>query len=281
MEGEIRDLRLRLEEKQILPTLAVVRVGAKPGDISYEKGIRKKMDALSIAVCSVALSPEAKERELIETIQQLSADKGIHGILLMQPLPAGMNAGRVKAAIAPEKDVDGATLTNLGHVLAGNTDGYSYCAPGAVMALLDYYGIPLKGANVVIIGSGLVVGRPLALLLADRFATVTMTNIYSKEVPSISKRADILISAAGVAGLVDASYVSEGQIVIDVGTSRKEGKICGDVNWEAIEPIVEAATPTPGGIGGITTTVLAKHVVEACAKVNGVPVVSCQNVDNA
>lgn len=259
-----------MEEKHILPTLAVVRVGAKPGDLSYEKGIRKKMDALSIAVCSVSMAEEVSEEELMQTIHQLSADRGIHGILLMQPLPPGMNADRVKAAIAPEKDVDGATLTNLGHVLAGNAEGYTYCAPSAVMALLDYYKIPLKGANVVLIGSGLVVGRPLAMLLADRFATVTMTNVYSKDIPAISRKADILISATGVAGLVDASYVSEGQIVIDVGTSRKDGKLCGDVDWEAVAPIVKAATPTPGGIGGITTTVLAKNVVDACAKANGI-----------
>lgn len=270
MESDMRTVRRQLEEKHILPTLAVVRVGAKPADISYENGIRKKMDALSIAVCSVVLAEEAKESETIETIRQLSADAGIHGILLMQPLPAHMNAARVKAAIAPEKDVDGATLINLGHVLAGNVEGYSYCAPGAVMALLDYYDIPLKGANVVLIGSGLVVGRPLAMLLADRFATVTMTNIYSRDVAAISRKADIVISAAGVAGLVDASYVSEGQIVIDVGTSRKDGKIHGDLDWEAVAPIVKAATPTPGGIGAITTTVLAKHVVDACAKANGI-----------
>ena len=219
-----------------------------------------------MAVCSVGLSQETGEEELVATIEKLAEDEGIHGILLMQPLPKGIDVDRVKATIPPSKDVDGATFDNLGRVLAGNTEGYSYCAPSAVMALLDHYEIPLKGANVVLIGSGLVVGRPLALLLADRFATVTMANVYSKDIPEMTQKADILISACGVAGLVDATYVHEGQIVIDVGTSRKNGKICGDVNWEEVAPIVKAVTPTPGGIGSITTHILALHLMLACAR---------------
>lgn len=266
IKQKIRRIREQCPVKDVLPTLAVVRIGNNPGDISYEKGIRKTMDALSMAVCSVGLSQETGEEELVATIEKLAEDEGIHGILLMQPLPQGIDVDRVKATIPPSKDVDGATFDNLGRVLAGNTEGYSYCAPSAVMALLDHYEIPLKGANVVLIGSGLVVGRPLALLLADRFATVTMANVYSKDVPEMAQKADILISACGVAGLVEATYVHEGQIVIDVGTSRKNGKICGDVNWEEVAPIVKAVTPTPGGIGSITTHILALHLMLACAR---------------
>lgn len=269
LRAQMETMRQGLDERGIMPALATVRVGQRASDISYEKGIQKTLGKLRITVESVALEETASEDELVETLQTLSANPDIHGILLMQPLPDRMEAERVKAAIAPEKDVDGATLPNLGRTLAGTGQGFTYCAPSAVMELLDYYQVPLKGANVVLIGSGLVVGRPLALLLADRFATVTMTNVYSKNVPAIARTADILISAAGVAGLVDETYVREGQIVIDVGTSFKDGKLHGDVNWEAIQGIVKAATPTPGGIGGITTTVLAKHVIQACLRIHG------------
>ncbi len=152
------------------------------------------------------------------------------------------------------------------HVIAGWDDCYPYCAPAAVMELLDYYGIELKGKDVCIIGSGLVVGKPLAMLMSNALATVSLCNIFTKDVTKFSKNADIVVSACGVPGLVDENYISEGQILIDVGTSFVDGKLRGDINLESVDEIVDAVTPTPGGISGITTTILAKHLISAAYK---------------
>jgi methylenetetrahydrofolate dehydrogenase (NADP+)/methenyltetrahydrofolate cyclohydrolase len=260
-----QDLAL-LKEKGTLPTLATVRVGENGADISYETGATKRMKALGLDVRNVLIPADASQEQIADSLRALADDDAVHGILLFQPLPQGIDEAAIKAIIPPEKDVDCATVDNLGAVLAGREDCYPYCAPSAVIALLDHYGIALKGKDVVIIGSGLLVGRPLSMLLANRFATVTLCNVYSKDVPAIAQRADILISAAGVAGLITDAYVREGQIVIDVGTTFKDGHLLGDVDIASVEPVVAAVTPTPGGVSGITTTILARNVVQAAKR---------------
>lgn len=252
-----------LVDKGVTPTLATVRVGENGADVSYEIGATKRMNALGLGVRNVVLAADAPQDEIITAITELGADAGVHGILLFQPLPEGIDDAKVKAAIPPLKDVDCATVDNLGAVLAGRADCYPYCAPAAVMELLDHYGIALKGKNVAIVGSGLVVGRPLAMLMASRLATVSICNVFTQDVPSFTKNADIVVAATGVAGLITGKYVREGQIVIDVGTTYRDGKLYGDVNMDSVEPVVAAVTPTPGGVSGITTTVLAKHVIQA------------------
>lgn len=255
-----------LNEHNIIPTLATVRVGAKSADISYEKGATKKMHQYNFGVENIVLPDDVEEDVLINKIKELSENNNIHGILLMQPLPERFDERKVKSAIASVKDVDCTTVGNLGAVIAGWEDCYPYCAPAAVMELLDYYKIELKGKNVCIIGSGLVVGKPLSMLMSNALATVSLCNVFTKDVTEFSKKADIIVSACGVPGLVDEKYVSEGQILIDVGTSFVDGKLRGDVDLGAVDEIVDAVTPTPGGISGITTTILAKHLISAAYK---------------
>ena len=267
-----------LQAEGICPTLATVRVGEKGADISYELGATKRMKDLGLGVRNEVLPADVSQEELIAKLEELSSDPTVHGILLFQPLPAYMNDEAVKASIAPVKDIDCATVDNLGAVLAGWEDCYPYCAPAAVMEMLNHYHIKLEGANVVVVGSGLVVGRPLSMMLANRLATVSVCNVYTKDTRDYTRRADIVISAAGVAGLIDDTYVSPGQIVLDVGTTFKDGKLYGDVNLEKVEPIVKAVTPTPGGISGITNMVLAKHVVQAARRLKECGLSSVQKV---
>lgn len=255
-----------IKAQGVTPTLATVRIGDDGADISYEKSIIRTLGRYDLAVDQVVFPEDVGQEEVIEKLEDLSQDEKVHGILLFQPLPQDFDDRLVKSAIKPEKDVDCATAHNLGATMAGWEDGFAYCAPAAVMELLHFYDIPIKGKNFCIIGSGLVVGKPLAMLLVNELATVSLTNVYTDHVPSFSKPADIIISATGVPGLVDDSYVREGQIVIDVGTSFVDGKLKGDVNREKVEPLVKAMTPTPGGIGGITTTVLAQHLVTAARR---------------
>ncbi len=254
----------KLSDRGVTPTLATVRVGQKGPDISYEKGIVKKMTAYDLGVKNIVLDEDIDQESLIGEIEKLSNDTEIHGILLFQPLDERFDDRKVKEAICKEKDVDCATAENLGSILAGWADGFSYCAPQAVMETLKFYDIPIKGREFCIIGSGLVVGRPLAMLLSNELATVSLCNVFTEDSRLYSKKAHVLISACGVPGLIDETYVSPGQVIIDVGTSFVNGKLKGDVNREAVEDIVEALTPTPGGVSGITTTVLAKHLIRAC-----------------
>lgn len=252
----------------ITPTLATVRIGENGAAISYEKGAAKRMSALGLGIRTIVLPERTTQAEAVGQLEALNADPGVHGILLLQPLPEGYDTQAVLNTIAPIKDVDCATMDNLGAVIGGWEDSFPYCAPAAVMELLDHYGIDVQGKNVAIIGGGLLVGRPLSMMLVNRFATVTVCNVYTQNTPSITREADIVISATGVAGLVKADYVREGQIVIDVGTSYRDGKLRGDVDMDSVEPIVYAVTPTPGGVSGITNTVLAKHLIQAAKRQN-------------
>lgn len=255
-----------LESVNVVPTLATVRVGENSSDISYEIGATKVCRGVGLTVRNIVFPAEITQSSLINELEKIGCDCSVHGILLFQPLPAHMNEKTVKSAIVPEKDVDGATDANLAALLAGRKDCFPYCAPAAVMDVLDHYGVELQGADVTIVGGGLLVGKPLSVLMIDRFATVTVCNVYTNDVPSFTRKADIIVTATGVAGLITKEYVREGQIVIDAGTTYKNGKLHGDVNFDEVEPIVKALTPTPGGVSGVTTTVLAKNVVRAALK---------------
>lgn len=266
IEARMNDVRERLEARGIQPTLSTLRVGEKPEDLSYARSIDRVMGRLGIAVVHHTLDAPATTDDVVVAMSALSRDDGVHGILLMQPLPEGVDANRVKDAMAPEKDVDGATLDQLGRTLAGRADGVTYAAPAAVMEMLDSHGVALQGKTVVLVGSGLVVGRPLAMLLADRLATVVMTNVFTEDLSAFTRKADIVVSAAGVPGLIHGDMVRPGQILIDVGVSFVDGTMRGDVDLESVADIVAAATPTPGGIGSITTTLIAERTVRAAER---------------
>lgn len=251
----------------MLPCLATLRIGNRASDLSYIKSIDRVMDSAHILVRHVALSETVSTNEVVEAMQQLAKDPSVHGLLLLQPLPRAIEIERVKEAIDPRKDVDGTTMMQLGRFAP--TEEVSFpIAPTAVLEMLDFHGIDLNDKKVVIIGSGAVVGRPLATLLNQRLAKITTIDRGTKNMHATVRQADIVVAAAGVAGLIDASCVRPGQILIDVGLSMKNGQLRGDVDWDAVAPIVQAATPTPGGIGSITTHLLALRVLQAADKLD-------------
>ncbi len=256
-----------LKNQGITPTLGIIRVGDNASDISYEKGATKRCDTLGVA-CETYHMPETiTQEEMLNLIDQVNRDDHIHGVLLLRPLPKHLDQTVLENALDPEKDVDCMTDASLSGVFTGKQIGYPPCTPQACMEILDHYGIDCTGKKAVLIGRSLIVGKPAAMMLLKKNATVTICHTRTVDMPSVTREADILLVAAGRAGIVDASYVSPGQIVIDVGiNTNEEGKLCGDVDYEACEPIVEAITPVPGGVGSVTTSVLVGHVVEAAMR---------------
>lgn len=259
-----------LKERGIEPTLAIVRVGARADDLSYEKGAMKRCAAAGVSVRSVVLEAEAPQEELISALDSLNRDRAVHGILLFRPLPPHMDSEAARRAIAPEKDVDGVTDGSLAGVFTGSGAGFPPCTAQAVMELLDFYNIPIKGKHAVVTGRSLVVGRPAAMLLMRRGATVTICHSATEELPRFTRAADILVCAVGKRGFFGAEHIAPGQAVADVGIHYNEetGSLCGDVRFAEAEPIAAAITPVPGGVGAVTTAVLVSHVTEAALRQN-------------
>ena len=268
----------QLKAKGITPTLAVVRVGAREDDLSYERGALKRCEKVGITVRQVVLPEDAGQQELMDNIRSLNEDERVHGVLMFRPLPKHLKADQNEICnrLDPKKDVDCMTdLSNAG-VFEGRSDlGFAPCTPAACMEILDYYGIDCKGKNAVVIGRSLVVGKPAAMMLMAKNATVTVCHTKTVDVAGIARKADILVSAAGVLNSLTKDYVSENQVVIDVSinwdpekVNAKGGKgaIAGDAVFSEVEPIVGAITPVPGGVGSVTTSVLIGHVVEAAER---------------
>lgn len=252
-----------LKEKKVTPKLSIVRVGANPDDLSYEKGILKRFDSVGALTDIIELSPTVTQEELERTILTLNEDASVHGILLFRPLPKHLSEKKISELISIEKDVDCMSELNLAGVFSGKKDSFPPCTPQAVIELLEDYQIDLTGKNVVIIGRSVVVGKPLAMLMLGKNATVTICHTKTKNLEEICKKADILVACAGVAKMVTADYVTPSQIVIDVGINFADGKLCGDVDYEQVAENVAGITPVPGGIGTITSTVILKHTVRS------------------
>lgn len=261
------DLRGRiaaLKARSVEPCLALVRVGEDPGSLSYERATLRACEKLGITVRPFRYPEGCTTQTLAETLRAISADGAIHGCLLLRPLPEGVDEQAASEAISPEKDVDGVTGQSLRRVFVGYGPGHCPCTPEAVLALLDFYQISLDGARVTIVGRSLVVGRPLTLLLTGRNATVTLCHTHTRDLAARCREADVLIVAAGCAGLIGPEHVRPGQTVVDVGTTPDaEGRLRGDAQFDAVEPLVGAISPVPGGVGAITTTLLLEHVVTA------------------
>ena len=256
-----------LQEKGVNPTLCIIRVGENPSDISYEKGATKRCETLGVACEKILLPEDVAQDELLAVIDKVNKDDHIHGVLLFRPLPKHLNQSVIENALDPAKDVDCMTDGSMSGVFTGKNVGFPPCTPQACMEILDYYGIDCTGKKAVVVGRSLVVGKPAAMMLIKKNATVTVCHTRTVDMPSVVKEADIVIVAAGRAGVVDASYVAPGQTIIDVGINvNAEGKLCGDVAFDEVEPIVDAITPVPGGVGSVTTSVLVGHVVEAAAR---------------
>lgn len=252
-----------LRAEGIVPKLAILRVGADKASISYERNAIKAMTESKIDVETFILDETSTTQEVIEVIDQLNEDTTIHGVIIMQPLPENISRNEISSHLDPLKDVDGVNPINLGYLIEGNEKALTPSTPQAVLEMLDYYGYELEGADVVVIGSSPIVGKPLTTMLTNRNATVSNLHIYTKDARKYANQADILISATGALGLVDASYVKEGATVIDVGYGFKDGKATGDVQFEDVQPHAAAITPVPGGVGSVTTSVLASQVIKA------------------
>ena len=253
-----------LTARGIVPTLAVVRMGAREDDLSYERGVINRCAKVGVAVKPYLLEADASQAQLLAVVEEINQDPGIHGCLIFRPLPAQVDDKAVRAALAPEKDVDGITDASLAGVFTGSGVGYPPCTAQACVEILDFYGIPLEGKRVTVVGRSLVVGKPAAMLLDRKNATVTICNSRTRNLPEICRQADILVVAMGKRGAIGGDCVAPGQTVVDVGIHTDEnGKLCGDVRFAEAEPVVAAITPVPGGVGAMTTSVLAAHVVEA------------------
>lgn len=260
----------QLKAKGVQPCLAILRVGARDDDLSYERGAMKRCEKVGIAVRSVVLPEDVTQEMLMGEVRKLNEDAGVHGVLMFRPLPKHLDDEAVRAALAPAKDMDGITDGSMTAVYAGTKNGYAPCTAQACVELLKHYNIPIKGKRVVVIGRSLVIGKPVSLLLLAEHATVTICHSRSENLSDICKEADILVVAAGKAGMIGAESVRAGQVVLDVGIhANADGTLCGDTRFAEVEPLVAAITPVPGGVGAVTTAVLASHVIEAAKKTVG------------
>lgn len=256
-----------LAERGVTPTLCIIRVGERPDDVAYEKGVCKRAEAVGVAIRQRLLPADAAQADVLAAIRAANDDCGIHGILIFRPLPSGIDDSAIRGAIAPEKDVDGITDGSLAGVFTGSDCGFSPCTAQACMEILDYYGVPLAGRRAVVVGRSLVVGKPAAMLLLRRNATVSICHTGTQDMPRLCREADVLIAAAGRAEMLGAGFLRDGQTVVDVGINfTEDGRMTGDVDMRQAESLELAITPVPGGAGTVTTSVLIGHVAEAALR---------------
>ena len=264
---DLKDRADALKVKGIVPTLAVLRVGEKADDLSYEKGIFSRCAKAGIEIKHIVLAQNASKEEILGEIRKINEDSAIHGCLMFRPLADKETEAEAVKLLAPEKDMDAMTPSSMATVFFGTGDGYAPCTAQSCIEILKHYGVILTGANVVVVGRSPVIGKPVSMLLQKENATVTMCHTKTVSMAEICRKADVLVVAAGKAGVVDSDFVREGQVVIDVGINvDAEGKLCGDVDFASVEPVVKAITPVPGGVGSVTTSILASHLIEAAEK---------------
>ncbi len=254
-----------LGERGVVPCLGMIRIGERAGDLSYERSASKRCEALGIAIRKRFLDESVTEQELLAVIAEMNADDTVHGILFFRPLPEGMDMRAICDAIAPEKDVDGVGARSMADVYMGAEHGFFPCTAQAVMEMLHYYQIPVCGKRAVVVGRSLVTGRPAALLLLREHATVSVCHTRTEDLAALTRQADLIVTATGHINTLTREHLTRGQVVIDIGLTYDEarGKLCGDVDHEAAEEIVDAISAVPGGIGAVTSTVLCAHVIEA------------------
>lgn len=265
-DGIVADLKIKVEElkgRGISPKLAILRVGERDDDLAYERGVLKRFESAGVEVEITAIDAGVSQEELDETFDAINGDPKVHGILVFRPLPKPLSDEHMRKTIDSGKDVDFMDIRNMEKVLAGVPDAAAPCTAEAVMSLIKHYNIETKGKKVTVVGRSLVIGKPVALLLTTANATVTVCHTKTLNMEEECRNADIIVACCGVAKMINASYVKEGQIVIDVGMNVDEGgNLCGDVDYDAVSEIAEAVTPVPGGVGSITTAILLKHVVD-------------------
>ena len=258
-----------LKKKRIHPGLAVVLVGENPASMVYVKNKGDACRSAGIYSEEHKLPEEMKEADLLRLIDQLNKDPRIHGILVQLPLPAHINKDRILASVSPEKDVDGFHEINMGRLLIGQ-EGLVPCTPLGIMKLLEHYHIPVEGRFAVVVGRSNIVGKPVALMLLQRNATVTICHTRTKNMGEVCRMADILIAAAGRPGMITADMIREGAVVVDVGINRLDtGKLTGDVDFESASKRAGWITPVPGGVGPMTIAMLLYNTVKAAKMAAG------------
>lgn len=250
-----------------VPTLAIVRVGERPDDLSYERGAVKRMEAFGLSAKVYAFPEDICDRDFKAAFQNINEDPEITGILLLRPLPGQICERDLGNMINPEKDLDGISPVNIAKVFAGDDTGFAPCTAEAVIEVLKANGVSVSGKRVTIVGRSMVVGKPLSMLMLKEHATVTVCHTRTKDLEGACRNGEILVAAAGKARMLDARFVGEDAVVIDVGINVDEkGMLCGDVDFDSISEKASMATPVPGGVGAVTTAVLAKHLAEAAKR---------------
>lgn len=253
-----------LETLSFVPKLAIVRVGENPDDMSYERGATKKLKSFGLDVASYVFPQDISDEDFKKAFKDINEDDEVTGILLLRPLPRTINEKDIENMIDPKKDLDGISPINIAKVFAGDTTGFSPCTAEAVIEVLKAYDIELTGKRVTVVGRSMVVGKPVSMLLLKENATVTMTHTRTVDLKKTCSDAEIVIAAAGRAKMLNSDYCGQDAVMIDVGINVDEnGKLCGDIDYATLDGKASAATPVPGGIGTITTAVLAKHLIQA------------------
>jgi methylenetetrahydrofolate dehydrogenase (NADP+)/methenyltetrahydrofolate cyclohydrolase len=258
-----------LKAKGVVPTLGIVRVGKKPADLSYEKSAAKVCGDTGVAVKNYALPETASQDDLLKVIKTVNGDKSVHGVLLFRPLSKRIDDNVIRRALLPAKDMDGITDGSMAGLYSGSNEGYTPCTAESCIRILDHFKIDVAGKKAVVLGRSTVIGKPVALLLLEKNATVTICHSKTRNLPEVVKAADIVIVAMGRALSVGKEYFRRGQYVIDVGVNPKpNGRkgICGDVKFDEAEPIVAGISPVPGGVGSVTACILVSHVIRSAAQ---------------
>lgn len=267
--AEVSDKVTKLKEKGILPKLMIVRVGANPSDLAYERGALKRCETVGMGAEVLELPEDISQEDFIKELEKVNKDEGVNGILIFRPFPKQLDEHVIKYVIDPEKDVDCFSPVNVAKVMENDATGFAPCTPSAVMEMLKYYKVPIKGKKAVVVGRSMVVGKPVSMLLLNENATVTICHSRTENMPQVCSEADILVVGIGKSKMIDSSYVKEGAAVIDVGINvDEEGSMSGDVDTEGVAEKASLVTAVPGGVGAVTTSILAKHVVKACMQQN-------------
>lgn len=253
----------KLKNNGVVPRLAVVRVGTREDDLAYERGLTKRFEGALCDVKKFELSHNCSQEELDSVVEECDNNHLLDGILMFRPLPSWLSDKKIVNSISARKDVDGMGKANMAEIFSGSGQGHAPCTAQAVIEMLKFYGIELKGKKVTVVGRSLVIGKPVAMLLMKENATVKVCHTKTEDLKAECQWADIVVACAGKAKMLTKEYFREGQVVIDVGMNvDDEGKLCGDVDFEEVSKIVDAITPVPRGVGSVTTSVLLKAVVE-------------------
>lgn len=269
MEQELLSMQIErcneLKAQGVQPLLAVVIVGENPASEIYVRNKERMCNAIGILSRTIRLPESAAQAELEAEIDRLNADDAVTGILVQLPLPAHMDENQVLAHVLPEKDVDGFHVVNTGRMVRGEESALP-CTPRGIIHMLKRGGVPLDGAHAVVIGRSNIVGKPIAMLLLRENCTVTICHSHTKNLPELARQADILVAAVGKPRFVTADMIKKGAAVIDVGVNRVDGKVVGDVDFDAVAPIAGYISPVPGGVGRMTVSMLMENTLEAACR---------------